>query len=102
MLFATQPNTSEICPENVTTNRAIKDYYHSFSTLHLKSTGTVFTRSPITYISDYYYLDLIVSRSFAKYSKISIDLPLTKQLDDLKSLTRTVRWRSFVIFQVIK
>ena len=50
MLFATQPNTSEICPGNFTTNRAIK------------YTGTLFARSPITYISDFYYLDLIVSR----------------------------------------
>ena len=94
MLFATQPNMSEICPRNFTTNRAIKDYYHGFSTLHLKYTGTLFARSPITYISDFYYLDLIVSRllrSLAKYSKISIDLPLTKLLDDHKSLTKTIR-----------
>ena len=79
MLFATQPNTSKICPGNFTTNRAIKDKYHSFSTVHLKYTGTLLLdRSPMTYISDYYYLDLIVSRllrSLAKYSKISIDLP---------------------------
>ena len=94
MLFATQPNTSEICPGNFTTNRAIKDKYHSFSALHLKCTGTLFARSPIIYISDFYYLDLIVSRllrSLAKYSKISIDLPLTKLLDDHKSLNKTIR-----------
>ena len=35
-------------------------------------TGTLFTRSPIIYISDIHYLDMIESHSLAKYSKISI------------------------------
>ena len=64
------------------------------SLLFIKYTGTLFARSPITYISDFYYLDLIVSRllrSLAKYSIISIDLPVTKLLDDHKSLTKTIR-----------
>ena len=94
MLFSTQPNTSEICPGNFMTNRTIKDKYHSFSTLHLKCTGTLFACSPITYISDFFYLDLIVShslRSHAKYSTISINLLLTKLLDDHKSLTKAIR-----------
>ena len=57
----------------------------------LKCTGTLFARSPITYISYFYCLNLIASRSLAKYSKLSIDLPLTKLLDDHKSLTKTIR-----------
>ena len=77
----------------------------AFQTLPLKCTGTLFARSPITYISDIYYLDLIVShslRSPTKYSEISISLPLTKLLDDHKSLTKTIRLRSFVILHVVK
>ena len=53
------------------------------------------SRSPITYyLSDFYYLDFIVSRllrSLTKYSKISIDLLLTKLLNDHKSLSKTIR-----------
>ena len=54
MPFAIQSNTSEIGPGNFTTNRAIKDKYRNFSTLHLKCT-TLFARSPITYISEFHY-----------------------------------------------
>ena len=57
----------------------------------LKCTGTLFARSLITYISYFYCLNLIASHSLAKYSKLSIDLPLTKLLDDHKSLTKTIR-----------
>ena len=83
MLLATQPNTSEICPENFTTNRAINHLYHSSSTLRLKFTGNLFDRLPITYNFIFHYLDLIVSLSIlslTKYSKIWIELPLTKLL----------------------
>ena len=41
MLFANQPNISEIfTPGNFTTNLAIKDLNHSFSTLNLNCTST--------------------------------------------------------------
>ena len=60
--------------------------YFLYHTIYFKCTGTIFARSLITYISDFYYLDLIVSHSLAKHSKISIDLPVAKLLDAHKSL----------------
>ena len=36
---------------------------NTIAIVHLKCTGTLFVRSPITYISNFHYLDLIVSRS---------------------------------------
>ena len=60
--------------------------YFLYFTLYLKCTGTIFARSLITYISDFYYLDLIVSHSLTKHSKISTDLLVAKLLDAHKSL----------------
>ena len=67
--------------------RGEAECYLQFNLTELRSLAG----SPIKYVSDFHYLDLIVSRSLgllAKYSKISIELPLTKMLNDLKSLNK--------------